>query len=139
MGELRERLAALCARYSIQSLYAFGSRAFEARELVDGARKALATSASDLDLAVRGGSRGRVSVREKVQIAIDMEELFHVSRVDLVLLDEADPFLAANVIRGERLFSRDALAEDEYELYVLRRAGDLAPLERERLSMIEGR
>ena len=31
---------------------------------------------------------------------------------------------------------RDDYLDDEYELYILRRAGDLAPMERERLSLI---
>ena len=56
-----------------------------------------------------------------------------------MLLTEADPFLAANIIRGERLYAADAHAGVEYELYVLRRAGDLAPLERERLALLEKR
>jgi hypothetical protein len=55
-----------------------------------------------------------------------------------VFLREADPFLAANTVRGERLYARDAYAADEYDLYVLRRAGDLAPLERERMALILG-
>ena len=67
-----------------------------------------------------------------------MEDLLDVTRVDLVCLDDADPFLAANVIRGERLYARNTYEADEYDLYVLRRAGDLAPLERERLTLILG-
>ena len=67
-----------------------------------------------------------------------LEDLFCVSRVDLVNLNEADPFLAANVIRGERLYSKNADLADEYDLYVLRRAGDLIPLERERIAIIMG-
>ena len=35
-----------------------------------------------------------------------LEDLFLVPRVDLVSISEADPFLAANIIRGERLFSK---------------------------------
>jgi hypothetical protein len=54
----------------------------------------------------------------------------------VVCLQEADPFLAANVVRGERLYARDEYEADEYDLYVLRRAGDLAPLERERIALI---
>ena len=57
---------------------------------------------------------------------------------DKVCLADADPFLAANVIRGERLYARDAYKADEYDLYVLCRAGDLAPLERERMALILG-
>ena len=77
-------------------------------------------------------------VERKVAIAAGLEDLLGVSRVDLVVLPEVDPFLAVNVIRGERLFFRDARRSDEYELFVLRRAGDLAPFERERLAMIGG-
>ncbi len=69
---------------------------------------------------------------------MEMEDLFEVDRVDLVILTEADPFLAANIIRGERLFCEDDYIADEFELYILRRAGDLAPLEKERLNLIFG-
>ena len=58
--------------------------------------------------------------------------------MDLVILPEADPFLAANVVRGERLYAENEYRADEYDLYVLRRAGDLAPLERERMALILG-
>jgi hypothetical protein len=54
------------------------------------------------------------------------------------VLDEADPFLAAEIIRGERLYAQDTYIADEYDLYVLRRAGDLIPLERERIALILG-
>ncbi len=40
---------------------------------------------------------------------------------------------------GERLYCQDKHRADEFELYVLRRAGDVAPLERERLSIIAER
>jgi hypothetical protein len=47
-----------------------------------------------------------------------------------------DPFLTAEVIRGERIYCEDEIRADEYELHVLRRAGDLAPVKRERLSLV---
>lgn len=75
---------------------------------------------------------------QKVDLAHALEDLFELARVDLVCLRDADPFLAANIIRGERLFAVDEYRADEYDLYVLRRAGDLAPLERERLALIFG-
>jgi hypothetical protein len=61
-----------------------------------------------------------------------------LGRVDLVFLSGANPFVAAEIIRGERLFASDSHEADEYELYVLRRAGDLAPLERERMAVVLG-
>ena len=65
-----------------------------------------------------------------------MEDLFDVERVDLVLLPEADPFLALDIIRGELLYTRDPNQQARYELYVLRRAGDLLPFQKIRTRMI---
>ena len=86
---------------------------------------------SDLDIGVL--ARTRLSVEDKVRIAQACEDLFNVARVDLVDLGTADPFLAVNIIRGERLYAVDSREADEYDLYVLRRAGDLAPFEEERI------
>lgn len=52
--------------------------------------------------------------------------------VHVVDLAQAPPFLALNAIRGERIFERDGQRLDELDLHILRRAGDLAPFERER-------
>ena len=100
---------------------------------------ALVRSSTDVDIRTLSQDGRRLSIREKSTIATELEEIFQAGRVDLIVLPEADPFLAANVIREERLYCRDTYAADEYELYVLRRADDLAPLERERLSLIEGK
>ena len=134
---MRNRLAALCQANGIQLLFAFGSRAREALELVDGRRAVLTNPGADLDIGAKPS--GPLGIRQKAAIAVELEELFGVARVDLVVLPEADPFLAANVIRGERLYAEDEHAAAEYVLYILRRAGDLAPLERERLSLLEKR
>lgn len=139
MEGLRAQIESFCSRHRIDLLYAFGSRGAEAREFVEGTRDVLRESPSDLDIATLPADGTRLSVREKVEMASELETMFRVLRVDLVLFNQADPFLAANIIRGERLFCADVLAADEYELYVLRRAGDLAPLERERLSLLQSR
>jgi len=131
-----QRLAQLCARHGVTALYAYGSRALEALRWLhrDGA---LAAGASDLDLAVSGGIGRRFSLAEKVAIASALSELFEFEAVDLADMAEVDPFVAANIVRGERLYCADRLYADELDLYVLRRAGDLAPFERERLAQIE--
>jgi len=108
------------------------------RAWLAGDREALPPGPSDVDVGVRPVPGVRLSVRDKVHLAQALEDLLGVERVDLVCLPEADPFVAANVIRGERLFARDEDDADEYDLYILRRAGDLAPLERERLALILG-
>ena len=89
-------------------------------------------------MGIKGIPGEKWSVTKKVQLANALEEFLGVLRVDLVFLSEADPFLAAEIIRGERLFAADGHEADEYELYILRRAGDLAPLERERMALVLG-
>jgi predicted nucleotidyltransferase len=137
MMALMRQLYQMCDRHEIDLVYAFGSRACEVKNFVHGLGKMDESIASDVDIGIkRSLTRHSIPVREKVEIAGEMEDLLGVKRVDLVVLSEADPFLSANIVRGERIFSRDSYAADEYELYILRRAGDLAPLERERLSII---
>jgi predicted nucleotidyltransferase len=134
---LQEQLREICDLHRIDLIYAFGSRACDVRDFLYRLGKMDKRTTSDVDIGIKASpKRGAMSVREKVEVASEMEKLLGVGRVDLVILSEADAFLSANVVRGERIFCRDSYAADEYELYILRRAGDLAPLEHERLSMI---
>ena len=71
-----------------------------------------------------------------MRLAIALEDVLDVDRVDLVILPEANPYLVLDVVCGELLCVTDPDAEAAYQLYVLRRAGDLAPLERERRRML---
>lgn len=130
----QQAVAQVCAQYQVAALYAFGSRSKQALCWLGGDQHALTAGPSDLDVGARPVPGVRLPVVAKVALAVvlEVEDLFDCARVDLVVLPEADPFVAAEVIRGERLYVRDDYEADEYELYVLRRAGDLIPLERER-------
>lgn len=134
MSALRREIEQLCNDYDVQTLYVFGSRAGEIQKLVAGSAVSATASQNDVDIAVLSASP--FSLDQKVRFALALEEILAAPRVDLVMLTEADPFLAANAIRGNRLYARDAYQADEFELFVLRRAGDLAPFERERMSLI---
>jgi len=134
MNAHKEQIEALCRENRLRLMYVFGSRAGEVWALFNGDGKSLPKSASDVDIAVLPAAA--LTVDQKVTLALALEKLFDVERVDLVSLAEADPFLAANVIRGERLYAFDAYEADEYDLYVLRRAGDLAEIERERMALV---
>lgn len=139
MNERKERLNQIAKEFGLDIIYAFGSHAKEAFEWIEGERSELSVSAfSDLDIGVKPSPGKQLSVREKVLLSISLEELFSVTRVDPVTIPEVDAFLVANIIRGERVYCMDEYAGDEYELYVLRRAGDLAPFERERIALIMG-
>ena len=131
-----KEIARLCRRYGVVILYAFGSLGGEAKYFLDGKVDTLVREGKDLDLGVKIEKSRKLSIKKKVEITGELETFFKATRVDLVVIREADPFVAANVIRGERLYCRDEFLADEYELYILRRAGDLAPLERERMAII---
>lgn len=131
-------LNAVCCEYSIAILYAFGSRASEAADFIAGKAEQMESSASDLDIGVLPCPGIRLNAREKVEMSIRLEDIFGISRVDLVILPEAPPFLASVIVQGKRLYARDEDDADEYDLYVLRRAGDLMPFHRQRTAMILG-
>ncbi|MBK8986112.1 MAG: hypothetical protein IPM39_08520 [Chloroflexi bacterium] len=134
MTEQETAVTQLCHQYQVQILYVFGSRAKDVRAWVKGETAVLSPDDSDVDIGVK--TAVSLTVRQKVLLTQALESLFGVPRVDLVILNDADPFLAANVIRGEQIFADDEYLAAEYDLYVLRRAGDLIPLERERQQLI---
>ena len=130
------QLTEVCRRYGIEVLYAFGSRAKEIAEWISGQKKAASHPMSDVDIGILPQAERSLHVRDKVHLMADLEDLFEVGRVDLVVLSEASAFLALEVIQGEILYEVDPDRTAEYELYVMRRAGDLALFERERLEQI---
>lgn len=131
----QDRLAGLAKRYSLVAIYVFGSRAEEIAARVRGAEVG-EPSSSDLDVGVLPEACHRLTARDRAELTLALEDLFEVPRVDLVVLPEADAFLALDVVRGELLYYADADAEAEYELYVLRRAGDLAEFEKAHIAQV---
>lgn len=112
------------SRPAIRALWLFGSRA-------DGT----ARDGSDIDVGVLW------EPGQPLEATLSLEE--ELSRtaglpVDVVDAGHAGAFLALEIVRGERVFCRDEVEADLFELYVLRRAGDLMPFERERQAMLLG-
>ena len=125
-------LSALCGRYGLDALYVFGSRATEVAACVRGEADLESGAAADLDFGVLPEAGRVVEINDRVRLTAALEDLFDVPRVDLVVLPQAGPFLALDVVSGELLCCTDSIREAEYQLFVLRRAGDLAFFERER-------
>jgi len=134
--ERKAELEQICRKFGVAILYVFGSRATEIRDWLHGKLDSLTPGPSDVDVGAKAAPGVRWSVRDKVDLAMELEDWLGGHRVDLVVLNTADPFLAEEIIGGERLYAQDEYEADEYDLYVLRRAGDQAPLEREWLSQI---
>jgi len=132
-----KRLRTIAEDFNLHIIYAFGSQAKEVYEWIKGKVQTLDIPfSSDVDIGVKPAPLKTLSVKEKVAVSMALEDLFSVRNVDLLVIPEIDPFLAANIVRGERLYCKDIYEADEYDLYILRRAGDLIPLERERISLI---
>ncbi len=145
-------LSPLARRYGIDLLYVFGSRTEEiAAAVLDPPAAGHATrgplavpeagspeEVSDVDIGVQPERDRRLSARDRVRLTVELERELGVTQVDLVILPEADPFLAAEIVRGELLYARDLDEEANTQLYHLRRAGDLAPFFREQWRDIVG-
>lgn len=106
----------------VRAVYMFGSRA-----------AGRSRSDSDLDLGVLYRSAQGLST------TLRLEQEFEAAAgrtIDLVDVARAGAFLALEVVRGERVFCRDPTETDRFDLYVLRRAGDLLPFERQRQALL---
>ncbi len=106
----------------VLGVYLFGSRA-----------KGDSHEGSDVDLGVLFDHRATLDE------ILDLETAFEQAlgrKVDVVDVGRSDAFLALEIIRGERIWEGDGLRCDHFDLYVMRRAGDLAPFERERRRML---
>jgi predicted nucleotidyltransferase len=136
METLATKLERIADRYGVRDVYVFGSRAGEIAGRLTGGAGALSSSGADLDIAVQPAVERDLSARQRVRLIGELEDLFGVPRVDLVVLSEAPPVLAVEIVRGELIHTSDGLAQAEHELYILRRAADLAPHQSERLVQI---
>jgi uncharacterized protein len=134
MNTRLQKIEQICKRYQLKALYVFGSRSADMLRAIKDEQYQPAPSQSDLDIGVL--SHSPFSIENKINLTFELANLFGLPDIDLFILQEADAFLAANIIRGERIFAEDSYLADEYELFVLRRAGDLAELERQRMAMI---
>ena len=133
---LASQLEETCRDFGIIGLWVFGSRANEITASVRALPAVHGPADADLDIGVLFPRKLRPDARTRVRIAAQLEDLLRVPRVDLVILGEASAFLALDIIRGEQLVDLDPRAAAEFELYVLRRAGDLQPFRREKITAV---
>jgi predicted nucleotidyltransferase len=135
---LTNNLERLCRDNGVIALYVFGSRAAEiaGRVLVGKARPE--QGSSDVDIGVLLPKGGTLGERKRVRLAASIEDLLDIPRVDLVVAGEASSFLAADVVSGELLVDLSPRETADFELYALRRAGDLLPFQRSRVAAVIG-
>ena len=140
-SEFRSELDMLCRRFGLADVYVFGSRSQEVSARVRGEPDSGGVThlSSDIDIGVQPLHGVSLGADDVVRLAQELECLFGVPRVDLVLLPGSKAFLALDVIRGELLYCSDRDAQAEHELYILRRAGDLAPFQKAREDLVLSR
>ena len=131
-----EKLEKIAKKYHLSEIYAFGSRAIEIAAPFRNQASTVSMTEADVDIGVQPERGYFLSARDKALVTIDLEDLLDENHVDLVVIPEAGPFLALDIIKGELLYCIDDIAHAENELYVLRRAGYLAHYDRERRKMI---
>ena len=125
--DLPERLVESIRRFAasrpeVRAVYVFGSQS-------NGTRR----PDSDLDLGVL--YRGRQPLAATLALEQALEQIVG-NTVDLVDAARAGAFVALDIVRGERIFCRESAETDRFEIYVLRRAGDLLPFERQRQTLL---
>jgi len=136
MKNLKKQIEKISHLYDIQLIYAFGSRGREALNMMEGKIPSLTSSPSDLDIGIK--PKRPLTVEEKVEIAIDFEDLFDVQRVDVLVLPEVPISLALEIVTGEILYAYDATYEAEYQLYIMKMAAELLPYENMKQKMVLG-
>lgn len=117
-------------------MYVFGSRQADIVECVDKGAMVTSAPASDVDIGILPEKGDPWDPQRRVNLTIELEDLFEVPRVDLALLPEVDPYLALDIVRGELIYTNEPDRQARYELFVLRRAADLIPFKKERIRMI---
>ncbi|MEN8165137.1 MAG: nucleotidyltransferase domain-containing protein [Acidobacteriota bacterium] len=123
-GIERRLVPALEKHDGLVGAYLFGSRSTEEY-----------SAQSDMDIGLL--FEATLSFQRLVEIQLDLEDAVGL-RSDVVDLRTASSFLALDIVRGIRVFCADDYRCDQFELFVLSRAGDLAPFERQRRSELLG-
>ena len=135
-SDLASAFADCCRSNGLIAVFAFGSRASEITARLRGEDYRSLVPDSDLDLGVLPSRESDFDIDQIVRFAVAIEEIFPIPRADVVDLRKAPPYLALDAIRGERIFCADDFEAADFELLVLRRAGDLAFHERERRRLV---
>ena len=136
LTNLADTFSSLCRSHGLIAVFAFGSRECEIEQRLRGVEPAIEYPESDLDLGVLPPQGAKLDVTQIVRFAISIEDLFRVPRADIVDLRKAPPYLALDAIRGHQVYCDDDFEVANFELFVLRRAGDLAYHERQRRRML---
>ncbi len=84
MNKRKKILSLICQAYQIQILYAFGSRANQMTRWINGELDMLPANESDGDIGIKPANP--LTVQQKVLLTQALEDMFTLSRIDLIIL-----------------------------------------------------
>ena len=85
---------------------------------------------SDLDIGIVF-STGSPNFHSLSKLQVDFEDLFSPLRIDLVPLQRLDAIFQFSAIDGHRIAATDSFGADSYKLWVMNRAAELLPIQRQ--------
>ncbi|MGB7297088.1 MAG: nucleotidyltransferase domain-containing protein [Candidatus Aminicenantales bacterium] len=115
----------LAEEYGIILVYLFGSQAEKGAKYLQGA-KIRPEEFSDLDVAVAFENPPSNAVKIYGRLYKDLSEVFDCFSVDLIFTHEVDTLFQYEIIKGMRIFEKDASSADEFEERIMKMAEDLA-------------
>lgn len=130
----------IAKKYEIAAFYLFGSQSEEGARYLQGDNTNV-EELSDLDAAVFFKDIPADPMKVYGALYKEFSELFVPFNIDLVFMHEVDTLFQYEIIKGIRIFAKDASLADELEEMILKRAEDLAfkkrIMDREILEAIE--
>jgi len=115
--KLKETIEPVIEKYNVNTVYFFGSRA-------NGTHY----SNSDIDLGLLLGDSGQTKTKLIIDIQMDIEELFHPTPVDVIILQNAPLEMRFQIIKtGEIIYCRDDEFRTDFEDVTLRDYLDFKP------------
>jgi len=125
----QQALDRLCQDHGLLAVYLFGSRSDDGLALLEGHE--VSGEGSDLDVGVVFRGREHPDFRGLGLLQVQLEDLFAPLRVDLVPLQRVDALFQFDAMdAGHRIVASDHAEAAYYELYVMRRAAELLPIQR---------
>lgn len=120
VDELRPKLELILAARPVRLAYLFGSHA---------AGRARADSDIDVAVLLDGSLSAEERFEERMHLIGELQTLFRTDDVDIVILNEAAPLLAFEVLRnGKLLYCVDPNDRVEFQVRTVREYEDTAPL-----------
>lgn len=121
----------ICAAYGILAVYAFGSRAEKAVELIEGGdTEGINDPLADIDLGVVFHEKG-LSPGERIKtygkLHSELSEIFSPFTLDLIFLRETGIILQFEAINGISVYTSDDDKRLEYEEHVIKFYQDWKP------------